>query len=384
MDTVLYWHESRYSSFPSVVIGDADALWVSFNWNSHTPNARGSGGAAHSHMGGLAGGETGHVELFSPDGGASWFEEGKDQGYRPCPEKLRSAVLSDGTQVRISRPSDAFPGERREEFVRRGFSVEDLPDGRIHVGHRLVMERKKAGQDRWESRDLRSGEELPFVALIHGADLQFRGCVLPDDTIVQQVYGNTVAGGPYRAWVLRSEDGGETWEMVPMAYDGGVHPFNESSLLYLPEGRIIAMVRTASGSKSIPEEEKYLWQTHSDDGGKTWSEPKKTGMWGYPAHLLMLRNGAVLCSYGHRRPPYGIRACFSYDGGRTWDVEGKIVLREDGLTADGAVAGMGSPSDLGYPKTVELADGSLFTVYYFTLGDGVTHIAATKWHPGND
>ena len=40
---------------------------------------------------------------------------------------------------------------------------------------------------------------------------------------------------------------------------------------------------------------------------------------------------------------------------------------------------MGSSADLGYPKTVELSDGSLFTVYYFTLGDGVTHVAATKW-----
>jgi hypothetical protein len=36
---------------------------------------------------------------------------------------------------------------------------------------------------------------------------------------------------------------------------------------------------------------------------------------------------------------------------------------------------------LGYPKSVELADGSLFTAYYITLGDGVTHIAATRWSP---
>ena len=377
-DTILYWDESRYSSFPNLVKGEKDELWVGFDWNSHTPLTRGSEGAAHSHSGGLAGGETGHVELFSPDGGESWFEEGKDEQYHECPEKLRSALLSDGTQIRICRPADAFPAERKEEFAQRGFSVEDLPTGRIHVEHRLLMRRKRAGEDSWEDRDLRSGEEVPFFALIrNGADLW--GCVLPDDTIVHQAYGSASAGDPFRAWVLRSEDGGETWEMVTMAYDGGVHPFNETSLLYLPEGRIIAMVRTSSGSKNIPQEEKYLWQTHSDDGGKTWSEPTKTEMWGYPAHLLLLRNGDVLCSYGHRRPPYGIRACFSYDGCKTWDVEHKAVLRKDGLTTQGTVEGMGSSADLGYPKTVELSDGSLFTVYYFTLGDGVTHVAATKW-----
>ena len=55
------------------------------------------------------------------------------------------------------------------------------------------------------------------------------------------------------------------------------------------------------------------------------------------------------------------------------------MLRKDGLTTQGTVVGMGSSADLGYPKTVELSDGSLFTVYYFTLGDGVTHVAATKW-----
>ena len=375
--SVLYWDDARYSSFPTVARGDGDELWVGFNWNSHTPLARGVEGAAHSHAGGLAGGATGHVELFSPDGGGSWFEEGKDDRYRECPETLRSAVLSDGTRIRISRPVNAYPPERREEFARRGFAVEEFPE-RIHVEHSLQMSRKRPGESDWESRLLRSGEELPFFALIrNGADL--KSCVLADDTIVHQVYGSASAGDPFRAWVLRSEDGGDTWEMVTMADDGGEHPFNESYLLSLPNGRIVAMVRTSSGSKAIPQEEKYLFQTHSDDGGKTWSEVTKTGMWGYPPHLLLLSSGDVLCSYGYRRAPYGVRACLSRDGCETWEIADEIVLRDDGLTTGGTVAGKGTSADLGYPRTVELSDGSLFTLYYMTLGDGVTHVAATRW-----
>jgi hypothetical protein len=378
--SVLYWDETRYSSFPILVKGENDELWIAFSWNSHTPLARGIEGAVYSHAGGLAGGATGHVELFSPDGGNNWFEEGKDAQYRRYPETLRSAVLSDGTQIRISRPVNTYPPERKEEFVQRSFAVEEFPEC-IHVEHSLQMQRKRPGEEGWESRTLRSGEELPFFALIrNGADL--KSCVLADDTLVHQVYGSAAAGDPYRAWVLRSEDAGETWDMVTMAYDGGEHPFNESYLLNLPNGRIVAMVRTSSGSKKIPAEEKYLWQTHSDDGGKTWSAVKKTGMWGYPPHLLLLSNGNVLCSYGHRRSPYGVRACVSRDGGETWDTDNEVVLRDDGLTIDGTVAGQGTAADLGYPKTVELADGSLFTVYYFTLGDSVTHVAATKWTLG--
>ena len=376
--SVLYWDETRYSSFPAVVKGDSDELWVEFNWNAHTPLARGPEGAAHSHGGELVGGESGHVELFSPDAGASWFEEGVDDSYRQCPEALRSAVLSDGTQIRISRPGLAYPAERREEFARHGFALHDLPGGRFRIEHRLEVLRKRAGADSWETRDLRSGQELPFFALIrNGVDLS--SCVLADDTIVHPVYGSAAAGDPFRAWVLRSEDAGDTWEMVLMAYDGAVHPFNETSLLHLPDGRIVAMLRTSSSSKTIPTEEKHLWQTHSEDGGKTWSAVRKTPMWGYPPQLLLLRNGDVLCSYGHRRPPYGVRACLSRDGCETWEIDDEIVLRADGLTTDGTVTGKGTAADLGYPKTVELADGSLSTVYYFTLGDSVTHVAATRW-----
>jgi hypothetical protein len=36
-------------------------------------------------------------------------------------------------------------------------------------------------------------------------------------------------------------------------------------------------------------------------------------------------------------------------------------------------------SDLGYPITVQFTDGSLFTCYWFTGADGITHAASTRW-----
>jgi hypothetical protein len=140
--------------------------------------------------------------------------------------------------------------------------------------------------------------------------------------------------------------------------------FGETALVETADGLIIAMMRPD------PDRSGHLWQSVSEDGGKTWSAPLKTPMWGYPAHLLALRDGRVLCTYGYRRAPMGIRACLSPDGGRVWAIEQEFVLRADGKR---------SGSDLGYPLTMELADGTLATVYYFTCGDGVTHIAATRW-----
>jgi sialidase-1 len=76
----------------------------------------------------------------------------------------------------------------------------------------------------------------------------------------------------------------------------------------------------------------------------------------------------LLCSYGYRRPPYGVRACVSRDQGLAWDIEQEIVLRDDG-----------GSRDVGYPSSAQLADGTIVTVYYIHGPDGIRHIAATRW-----
>jgi hypothetical protein len=58
----------------------------------------------------------------------------------------------------------------------------------------------------------------------------------------------------------------------------------------------------------------------------------------------------------------------SRDEGVTWDTDRVLVLRNDGAC-----------DDLGYPRSMELRDGTILTLYYFTGEDGVTHPAATRW-----
>ena len=73
----------------------------------------------------------------------------------------------------------------------------------------------------------------------------------------------------------------------------------------------------------------HLWQVSSDDNGASWSKPEMTPIWGYPAHLVQLDDGRLLSVYGHRREPFGIRACLSRDEGDTWDYENEIIIRDD-------------------------------------------------------
>ena len=48
-----------------------------------------------------------------------------------------------------------------------------------------------------------------------------------------------------------------------------------------------------------------------------------------PAHLLVLRYGRLLYTYGRREAPFGIRACLCKEGGRTWETDRKHVLHDD-------------------------------------------------------
>ena len=93
-----------------------------------------------------------------------------------------------------------------------------------------------------------------------------------------------------------------------------------------------------------------------------------TTIWGYPAHLVQLPDSRIVCVYGYRKPPYGIRAVVSSDQGKSWNVEQTWSIRDDLPNAD-----------LGYPSSVLTSDGRLFTVYYGQDEAGVTCIQASRY-----
>jgi len=181
---------------------------------------------------------------------------------------------------------------------------------------------------------------------------------------------DTGPDGHRSAHVLRTEDDGDSWTCLPMALGDEQISFNETALGANAEGHVIGLMRTAESTNK--KQAGFLYQVTSTDRGKTWSKPVNIGIWGYPAHLLMLPNGRLVATYGYRRAPMGIRACLSHDGGRSWDIENEIILRADGF---------GSGSDLGYPITQRLSDGTLATIYYFNCVDNITHICLTRWTP---
>ena len=112
-----------------------------------------------------------------------------------------------------------------------------------------------------------------------------------------------------------------------------------------------------------------VYQSESKDKGKTWSTPVQLlpMLGGSPPHILKHSSGALVCTYGYREAPFGVKAMFSFDNGNTWDSGYDIYVN-------------GVSGDLGYPSSVELDDGSLITVYYQKYKENEKpSILYTKW-----
>jgi len=176
-----------------------------------------------------------------------------------------------------------------------------------------------------------------------------------------------------RPLCARTQDGGRTWEFVawvaPDPKDGfSIMP----SSVRLSQTRILTTVRHEDSLRKGPN---WIDAYFSNDSGKTWEflsrpAPDTGEKSGNPPSLIRLRDGRLAITYGHRAPPFEIRARLSADNGKTWGEE--ILLRGDGAAWD-----------IGYTRTVQRADGKIVTVYYWAPEkDKERIIAATIWDPG--
>ena len=150
-----------------------------------------------------------------------------------------------------------------------------------------------------------------------------------------------------------------TGSIPPIAdtFDGLIPQSCEPHAIVLPNGEILVHFRAQTGYSGNPPRRNCftLYESRSTDGGKTFSQPRMLldePLLGAPAHLLRLSNGILISTWGVRSKPYGIKAIFSLDEGRTWSTP-------EWIYDNGGISG-----DLGYPASVELADGSILTVFY--------------------
>ncbi len=150
--------------------------------------------------------------------------------------------------------------------------------------------------------------------------------------------------------VVESTDDGKTWKWladIPSRPGDTVNrDYHELHAVEAADGSIITQIRNHNKANSGE-----TLQTESSDGGKTWSVPHSIGVSGFPSFLTRLKDDRLLMTYGYRLKPYGNQARVSEDNGKTWSEP--IIISDDGAS-----------TDIGYPSTVQLEDGSLLTIWY--------------------
>ena len=164
------------------------------------------------------------------------------------------------------------------------------------------------------------------------------------------------------AWRMTSRDEGRSWSEAGKIADG----INETVLLPLATARHWLCVGRTS-NKPAPEHGQELRQFRSTDDGATWrDEGLIAGYHMHPPHLLRLKDGRILLTYGNRRDG-GIETRLTADDAKAWSTPQRLLTT--------------GPGDMGYPSTAQLPDGKLVTVFYAInspLYDGY-HMGAIGW-----
>lgn len=147
---------------------------------------------------------------------------------------------------------------------------------------------------------------------------------LHDGTLLWTLYRHTTKElapneHDYGSFCIRSTDGGRNWS--PPVYMDGPRPEgfedrmmvkkhfgSETSAAQTREGRLIALVR--------PFYEPVMWETWSEDGGRTWTPASRGpfGMWAATCSMVSTASGALLIAGRHP----GLSFQLSYDDGMTW------------------------------------------------------------------
>ncbi|MDZ7638044.1 MAG: sialidase family protein [Bryobacterales bacterium] len=305
----------------------------------------------------------GRVELMrSHDEGLSWT----------WPETLMDSAIDDRDAGICVSPAGSllvttFTSLAYEAILAKSSDWPEERRGRWQAAHsRVSGEQRKGLLGTWMLRSTNGGVtwSSPYRVPMnspHGP------VALRDGRLLYA--GKSMWSNEERVGVAASSDDGQTWKWLndlPIRKGDTTGEYHELHAVEAPSGKLIVQIRNHSATN-----QRETLQTESIDGGKTWTEPHSIGVWGLPSHLLRLRSGRLLMAYGYRRAPFGNQARWSDDEGASWS---------NPVT----ISGDGAAGDLGYPSTVELADGGLYTVWYEKLAASPNAVLrARRWRiPG--
>ncbi|MBI3922835.1 MAG: exo-alpha-sialidase, partial [Armatimonadetes bacterium] len=150
--------------------------------------------------------------------------------------------------------------------------------------------------------------------------------------ILMPVFGaasaDDLAKTKHSCGLLRSEDGGKTWQgWSPIASgSSGDFSFEYPAVLPLGDGNVLAVLtaRRLSRGMNAPQ---VLMRSVSSDGGRTWTEPEQLCVGSWPSLASVGRN-TVVCAYSNWCSWPDVRLLVSRDGLETFSQDQMFVELE--------------------------------------------------------
>ena len=262
----------------------------------------------------------------APDVGI-WMARRLTSGWTP-PVEIATGVQPDGSRVPCWNPV-LDPG----------------PDGTLTLYYKVGPSPQRWWGMAMSSRDggltWSAPRRLPDGIL---GPIKNKPVRLADGAIVSGSSTETPASpSAWRVHFERSTDGGATWTVsrATGSVDGREIDAIQPSVLIHPGGRLQAVGRTRAGR---------VFQTWSDDGGRTWSALSLTALPNPSAgtDAVTLRDGRQLIVYNHTaRGRTPLNVAVSRDGA-TW--EAALVLERE-------------PGEYSYPAVIQTADGMVHVTW---------------------
>ena len=350
-DVIVYWDDTFYSAFPSIVRRPDGQLLVAFR---RAPERRvfGDGRASHTDS------KSQLVLVRSSDGGETWSKEPQLIWAHPRGGLQDPCMLQlDDESILCASYGWALIPQANAQKLKSPSRAGDY----VFLGG--TMYRSTDGGNGWSELSLpptRGEERLdpfnqPLPAYNRGQMYQGK------DGRIFWVTARKNSGESRRTGVhlMISSDRGSSWEYAcPVATDDKI-TFNEASIYETPRGDLVVFIRTGDFND-------HTVIARSTDGGKSFQKWQDAGWKGHPHHALRLPDDRVLLTCGYRHAPHGVRARVLNAECTDFASADKIVLRDDGQNGD-----------LGYPWATMVADDRAMVVYYFNQQDGTRYIAGT-------
>lgn len=278
---------------------------------------------------------------------ACWFSGGAKE---PAPENEVFLSYSDDQGKTFTAPlivagprdaSRAFdptlwldPEGRLWYIVNRGNK-----DDAVHDVHARVCDDPDAETPLW-SKEFRVGfDEAPYAFRMNKPTVLSSGEWIMPVTHADEPIHAWFAGPKQLQGVGISTDQGKTWKLHGSLK--APHWALECMVTELKDGRLWMLIRTGAG---------FLWESHSDDKGRTWTEATASTITSPGSRFFIRRldsGNLLLVNHYQFKGRSHLTARLSTDDGKTWN-EGLLLDERSGVS---------------YPDGVEDRDGVIRIVY---------------------